>query len=89
MIGRVPTHPQSYAHALALPDQSRTLSRDHLVIGLTPDGQLWAADQGSANGSYIARGRTWVRLTPDQRTPIDVDDIIRFADFSVRARDLG
>lgn len=88
VIGRAPTRPEAHAHALTLPDRSRTLSRDHLVVGLTAEGELWAEDQGSANGTYIARGRTWARLPAGERTAIGSQNLIRFADFSLRVHDL-
>ncbi|MEV7971606.1 FHA domain-containing protein [Cellulomonas sp. NPDC089187] len=84
IIGRQPTQPERYGDVLALPDTTRTLSRDHLEVGITPGGQVWVSDMGSANGSYVARGPAWTRLTPHQRTPIDANDMLRFADFSLR-----
>lgn len=86
IIGRRPTSPERYAHVLALPDTTRTLSRDHLEVGLAPNGQVWVSDLGSANGTYVARGRLWTRLTPHQRNPVDGHDVLRFADFSLRFR---
>jgi hypothetical protein len=86
IIGRKPTTPERYAHVLALPDTTRTLSRDHLEVGLAPNGQVWVSDLGSANGTYVARGRVWTRLTPHQRNPVDANDVLRFADFSLRFR---
>ncbi|WP_353809382.1 FHA domain-containing protein [Agromyces sp. SYSU T00194] len=56
---------------VAIDDPERTVSRTHLEFGAV-DGQLWVADRGSSNGTWVRlpRGAGVVRCEPGRRVSV-------------------
>ncbi|MDM4762671.1 FHA domain-containing protein [Galbitalea sp. SE-J8] len=85
LVGRDPGDPGDpgdprIRHVISLDDSRRELSRVHLTFGVTPERELWIADQHSTNGVQITRrDRGTVPCAPGVRTTIDQGDIVTFA----------
>ena len=69
-IGRTP------ATTIELPD--RTVSREHCVLDLAPDGSATIVDRGSENGTFV-EGRPIETGTPVKIAPGDVVEVGAFA----------
>lgn len=80
-IGRRPTQDANAPrdHIIALDDHTRTVSRLHLEFGTT-EGRLWIADQRSANGTRIIRGREVIDCTPVERYWIAPGSLVEMGD---------
>lgn len=81
VLGRDPVAPAP-AQRIALPDPSRTLSKNHLGFGVA-EGRLWVEDLHSTNGSFLDEGQGERRLEPGVRTFVAPGGIIRCGDRTV------
>ncbi|MCC2316843.1 RDD family protein [Cellulomonas chengniuliangii] len=91
--GAVGRHPHgadggSLAHAMAIDDPSRSISKLHLVFGPEPGG-LWVVDRGSTNGTVIVSPDGVMRALPaGVRAHVAPGWVVRFGEraFRVEAR---
>lgn len=65
--------------AVAVRDETLTLSRTHLAVG-GERGAAWIADTGSTNGCEIVRGAERHRIAPGERWILRAGDILEFGD---------
>ncbi|MET0811464.1 MAG: RDD family protein [Microbacterium sp.] len=80
LLGRNPEDSDgSGARAIALADESRSLSKTHLMVRPV-DGGLEVVDRHSTNGSGLIRGGTEFRILPDTPTLAAEGDRIRLGD---------
>lgn len=78
MIGRNPP-PFPGGRALAVRDETLSLSRTHAAVGVTA-GTVWIADAGSMNGTVIVRGDVDYHVIPGEHWVLRAGDIIEFGD---------
>lgn len=85
-VGRGPAdaHTAPLAHAVAIDDPSRSISKLHLVFGPEPSG-LWLIDRGSTNGTVLmAPGGSLSALPAGARAHIGPGWSVRFGERSFR-----
>ncbi|MFI2754402.1 RDD family protein [Cellulomonas sp. P22] len=91
--GAVGRHPQgaidgAVAHAVAIDDPSRSISKLHLVFGPEPGG-VWVMDRGSTNGTVVVAPDGEMRALPaGARAHVAPGWVVRFGEraFRVEAR---
>lgn len=77
MIGRNPTVVEGEI-AVAIPDISRDLSKNHVRIHQDADGRLFATDLASTNGTRLrSADGTETRLPPQVSTPVGWGDTLQ------------
>lgn len=69
-------------HAVAVRDETLSLSRTHVAIG-GQLGAVWVADTGSTNGTEILRGSQRHQVAPGERWMVRAGDILEFGDRRV------
>ena len=79
--GRNPSADEG-AVAVALRDETLSLSKTHFEIGGAP-GEVWVADRHSTNGTVLVRDGGRHTLAPESRTPLRAGDRLEFGDRSV------
>lgn len=79
--GRNPSADEG-AVAVALRDETLSLSKTHFEIGGAP-GEAWVADRHSTNGTVLVRDGGRHTLAPESRTPLRAGDRLEFGDRSV------
>jgi len=89
-VGRQPRGADggALAHAVAIDDPSRSISKLHLVFGPEPGG-LWVVDRGSTNGTVIVSPDGVMRALPaGVRAHVAPGWVVRFGEraFRVEAR---
>lgn len=57
--------------------ENETVSQQHAVVEVTPEGYLSLQDVDSANGTFLCRNERWVRV---QRAVLSAGDRVRFGD---------
>ncbi|MDM8085508.1 RDD family protein [Cellulomonas cellasea] len=85
-VGRGPAdaHAAPLAHAVAIDDPSRSISKLHLVFGPEPSG-LWLIDRGSTNGTVLmAPDGSLSALPAGDRAHIGPGWSVRFGERSFR-----
>ncbi|WP_072315035.1 RDD family protein [Agrococcus sp. Marseille-P2731] len=82
LVGRnpAPTAGEVVEHLLPIADDTRSISKTHLLIATTP---LAAIDRASTNGSSVIRAGVEHELEPGVPFPLAVGDAIRFGDRTV------
>ena len=61
------------------------VSRVHALVTLAPDGFVWLHDQASANGTFLQRCGTWLRV---EKAMLCAGDAVRLGDCEVRLEQL-
>ena len=88
LIGRnpQPEEGETDAELVKLPDESRTVSKTHLALGVD-DAGLFVVDRGSTNGSVITEpGREAVAAGPFHAVSVSEGTIVSVGDHWVRIR---
>lgn len=82
LIGRNPTPSPGEVvdHLLPIADDTRSVSKTHLLIAVRP---LAAVDRASTNGSSVLRSGAEHPLEPGRPFPLAAGDVVRFGDRSV------
>ncbi|WP_390459471.1 FHA domain-containing protein [Bifidobacterium apicola] len=75
---------EHYAAYVVVEDPSHQTSRRHFEFGATPIGQVWVMDLGSANGTFVRSGETYMQLQAKKRTGLSENDVIRFGSLSAK-----
>ena len=88
LLGRNP-QPQpgeEDAQLIKLADETRTVSKSHLAIGVDAGG-VYVVDRGSTNGSTVttASGQS-TRCTPGVRVYVDAGSIVSIGDHWLEVR---
>lgn len=77
VLGRDPQHPG--AQPIRIPDETRSLSKTHLLV--RPDeGGVVVIDQQSTNGTSVVQDGTERQATPGAPTVVRPGEVIRFGD---------
>lgn len=84
LIGRKPA-PEHGEQPVQLDDDARSISRNHLAIGLI-DGKPSAVDRGSANGTRILRDGQTRSLDPSTPWPLAPGDVLLLGRFELTVR---
>lgn len=89
LLGRNP-QPQpgeEDAHLIKLADETRTVSKSHLAIGVDGGGGIYVVDRGSTNGSTVTTttGQS-TRCTPGVRVYVDAGSIVSIGDHWLEVR---
>ena len=89
LLGRNP-QPQpgeEDAHLIKLADETRTVSKSHLAIGVDDSGGVYVVDRGSTNGSTVTTtsGQS-TRCTPGVRVYVDAGSIVSIGDHWLELR---
>ena len=85
VVGRMPEQPgEHYTAYVVVEDPSHQTSRRHFEFGATPIGQVWVMDLGSANGTFVRSGETYMQLQAKKRTGLSENDVIRFGSLSAK-----
>ncbi len=79
LLGREPSAASEGAKAVGLKDPTRTISRNHAVIGLQRDGTLRIQDCGSLNGTYIIHDDVETKVGDDP-VALQVPSVVRIGD---------
>ncbi|MCR8671979.1 FHA domain-containing protein, partial [Agrococcus sp. HG114] len=79
LIGRnpAPSAGEVVEHLLPIADETRSISKTHLLITASP---LAAIDRASTNGSSIVRDGAETALEPGRPVPLLPGDVVRFGD---------
>ena len=88
LLGRNPQPEEGEADAelVKLPDESRTVSKTHLALGVD-DAGLFVVDRGSTNGSTItAPGQAAVPVGAFHAVPVSEGSVVSIGDHWVRIR---
>ncbi|SER05900.1 RDD family protein [Microlunatus flavus] len=88
LLGRnpQPEEGETDAELVKLSDESRTVSKTHLALGVD-DAGLFVVDRGSTNGSTItAPGQTAVRAGAFHAVPVSEGSVVSIGDHWVRIR---
>jgi uncharacterized RDD family membrane protein YckC len=82
LVGRNPAPSQGEVvdHLLPIADETRSISKTHLLITAAP---LAAVDRASTNGSSVVRGGTEHPLRPGDPFALVAGDVMRFGDRTV------
>ena len=91
LLGRNPQPAEGEADAelVKLPDESRTVSKTHLALGVD-DAGLFAVDRGSTNGSTVtAPGEPTVPVSAFQAVSVVDGSVVSIGDHWVRIRRTG
>ncbi|WP_404311985.1 RDD family protein [Agrococcus terreus] len=82
LIGRNPSPSPGEVvdHLLPIADDTRSVSKTHLLIAVRP---LAAVDRASTNGSSVVRSGAEHPLEPGRPFPLAAGDVVRFGDRSV------
>ncbi|GEK79785.1 RDD family protein [Agrococcus baldri] len=88
LIGRNPSPSQGEVveHLLPIADDTRSISKTHLLITAAP---LAAVDRASTNGSSVVRAGTEHPLAPGEPFALVPGDVVRFGDRSVTVESAG
>ena len=83
LVGRNPgpSAGEVVEHLLPIVDDTRSISKTHLLITASP---LAAIDRASTNGSSVVRGASEIPLAPGEPFALTVGDVVRFGDRSLR-----
>lgn len=84
LIGRKPA-PEHEEQPVQLNDDARSISRNHLAIGLI-DGKPSAVDRGSANGTRVLRGGKTLSLDPGTPWQLAPGDVLLLGRFELTVR---
>ncbi|MBF4634837.1 FHA domain-containing protein [Agreia pratensis] len=84
LVGRNPTSGPGYS-TVAIADLSRIMSKNHLVLEATPDGDIFVTDLGSTNGTTLVRtpGETPRPLIAQTRIRLDPSDVLRIGEHTL------
>ncbi|GAA3564252.1 hypothetical protein GCM10022197_19850 [Microlunatus spumicola] len=88
LLGRnpQPEDGETDAQLVKLPDESRTVSKTHLALGVD-DAGLFVVDRGSTNGSTITPpGQPTVPVGPFHAVPVTEGSVVSIGDHWVRIR---
>ena len=88
LLGRnpQPEEGETDAQLVKLPDESRTVSKTHLALGVD-DAGLFVVDRGSTNGSTITPpGQPTVPVGPFHAVPVSEGSVVSIGDHWVRIR---
>ena len=91
LLGRNPQPEEGEADAelVKLPDESRTVSKTHLALGVD-DAGLFVVDRGSTNGSTLtAPGEPTVPVSAFHAVPVVDGSVVSIGDHWVRIRRTG
>ncbi|WP_413316918.1 RDD family protein [Agrococcus sp. 1P02AA] len=82
LIGRnpAPAAGEEVEHLLPIVDDTRSISKTHLLITAVP---LAAVDRASTNGSSVIRGGAERPLAPGEPFALEPGDVVRFGDCTV------
>ncbi|WP_026374180.1 RDD family protein [Agrococcus lahaulensis] len=82
LIGRnpAPSAGEVVDHLLPIADDSRSISKTHLLVTASP---LAAVDRASTNGSSVVRAGAETPLEPGRAFPLQPGDVVRFGDRSL------
>jgi len=80
LFGRDPVH-EDGATAVAVRDETLSLSKTHFEIGADAEG-VWVIDRHSTNGVILVRAGHRAALPPGRRTPVRSGDRLEFGDRS-------
>ena len=70
---------------LAVPSAHDTVGRRHAEITFGSDGACYVVDLGSANGTFVAQGKNWKRVS---QTTLSMDDRLRLGEYETSPRQL-
>ena len=80
LVGRNPAAHPAFPGATLVPidDESRSVSKTHLVVGLGEEGGTWVMDLQSTNGSALKSGAEQLPLVPRSRTRVPEGSVVCF-----------
>lgn len=88
LIGRNPQPRvgEESAELVSIVDQSRTVSKTHIAVGVDPKG-IWVMDRGSTNGSAIATSAgTFEPCAAGERVRVREGQVVSFGDQRLEIR---
>lgn len=89
LAGRVAPADEAGLEAyVVLDDVSRQVSRSHFEFGVTPQGQVWVMDCGSANGTWLVSAGERSRLPERSAVLFHIDDMLVLGDFRAWLREM-
>lgn len=82
LVGRnpAPAAGEVVEHLLPIADDTRSISKTHLLITAQP---LAAVDRASTNGSSVVRAGAEHPLAPGEAFELEAGDVVRFGDRSL------
>ncbi|SMG29003.1 FHA domain-containing protein [Agreia pratensis] len=84
LVGRNPTAAPGHS-IVAIADLSRMMSKNHLLLETTPEGDLFVTDLGSTNGTTLVRApqETLLPLIAQTRTRLELSDVLRIGEHTL------
>jgi len=70
---------------LVVPSVEDTVGRRHAEVTVGAQNDCYLVDLGSTNGTFVAQGKSWKRIT---QAKVDMDDRIRLGEYETTIRKL-